>query len=196
MYYLISNWLSFTTVIVSKLGLAIYHFRKIRIKRMHSSRMRTGRSLTVCWRLLPGGGLLWWGVVWGGGAWSRGVCSRGVVSGPGGVWSGGVPGLGWWCLIWGGGAWSGGVSQHALRQTPHPLWTESQMPVKTLPWSNFVAAGKNEMTLRHYALLVHVGNCTTRFKTWMPRAHIVCRTLQINCLTKIAMNQPINPVYF
>ena len=30
--------------------------------RMHSSRMRTGRSLTVCWSLLPGGG----------------VCSRGV----------------------------------------------------------------------------------------------------------------------
>ena len=33
-----------------------------------------------------------------------------------------------------------GVSQHALRQTPPPL-TESQTPVKTLPWPNFVAAG-------------------------------------------------------
>ena len=32
------------------------------------------------------------------------------------------------------------VSQHALRQTP-PLLTESQTPVKTLPWPNFVAAG-------------------------------------------------------
>ena len=29
------------------------------------------------------------------------------------------------------------------RPTPPPLWTESQTPVKTLPWPNFVAAGKN-----------------------------------------------------
>ena len=36
--------------------------------RMHSSRKRTGRPLTVCRSLLPGGGLL------------GGVCSRGVVS--------------------------------------------------------------------------------------------------------------------
>ena len=33
------------------------------------------------------------------------------------------------------------ASQHALRQTPSPPWTESQTPVKTLPWPNFVAAG-------------------------------------------------------
>ena len=57
--------------------------------RMHSSRMRTGRSLTVCWSLLPGGGGVWSGegVVLGGvcgpGGWSRGVWS-------GGVWSWGV----------------------------------------------------------------------------------------------------------
>ena len=83
---------------------------------MHSSGMRTGRSLTVCWRLLPGGGV------------------RGVL-GPGG------------CLLREGWcAWSGGglASQHALRQTP-PLWTESQTPVKTLPWPNFVAAGNEEI---------------------------------------------------
>ena len=36
----------------------------------------------------------------------------------------------------------GGVSQDALWQTP-PRCTESQTPVKTLPWPNFVAAGKN-----------------------------------------------------
>ena len=83
---------------------------------MHSSRMRAGRALTVCWSLLPRGG----------------VCSRGVsaprgclVQGnllPGGVWSGG-------CLVWGvsargvcswgvsgwglsalGGVWTRGVS--------------------------------------------------------------------------------------
>ena len=44
---------------------------------MHSSRMRTGRSLIVCCSLLPGG------------VWSRGG------SGPGEVWSrGGLPGRG------------------------------------------------------------------------------------------------------
>ena len=85
-----------------------------------------------------------------------GVCSGGVSGGGvfalGGVWSGG------W-LLWGegvsaaggsapGGSGLGGllpggvvvVSQHALGQTT-PLWTESQTPVKTLPWPNFVAAG-------------------------------------------------------
>ena len=40
----------------------------------------------------------------------------------------------------------GCVSQHALRQTP-PLLTESQTPVKTLPWPNFVAAGKNDIRI-------------------------------------------------
>ena len=43
---------------------------------MHSSRMRSGCSLTVCWCLLPGEG-------GGGSARDGGVCSRGV-SGPGG----------------------------------------------------------------------------------------------------------------
>ena len=42
--------------------------------RMHSSRMRTGRSLTVCWSLLPGG-------VWSrGGVWSGGCLVRGGLS--------------------------------------------------------------------------------------------------------------------
>ena len=81
--------------------------------------MRTGRSLTVCWRLLPGGG----GMLLGGGVPGLGGM-RGVV-----------------CLVRGGLA-----SQHALRQTPSPPWTESQTPVKTLPWPNFVAAGKNNGT--------------------------------------------------
>ena len=73
---------------------------------MHSSRMRTGRSLTVCWRLLPGGvsapgGSAPWGGVWSGGVCSWGGLVRGVCSGEGG------------CLLHGGV-----VSQHALRQTP------------------------------------------------------------------------------
>ena len=69
----------------------------------------------------------------------------------GGTWSwgwGGVPGLGW-CTYPAGCSWSwgvylllGGVSQLVLRQTP-PLLTESQTPVKTLPWPNFVAAGND-----------------------------------------------------
>ena len=71
---------------------------------MHSSGMRTGRSLTVCWSLLPGGG----------------VCSRGIYSGGECLLLGGCLVLGSVCS---GGVWSGGVSQHALRQTP-PLWTD------------------------------------------------------------------------
>ena len=68
-------------------------FRKEKYTRMHSSRMRTGRSLTICCSLLPGGGLLPGGSALGGCAWSGGgVCSRG------GAWLGGVPGLGeGWC---------------------------------------------------------------------------------------------------
>ena len=55
--------------------------------RMHSSRMRTGHSLTVCWCLLPGGICLVRGVVclvWGrGGVPGLGA---GGVPGPGRVW--------------------------------------------------------------------------------------------------------------
>ena len=85
--------------------------------------------------LVPGvylvpGGVLSPGVyfVLGGCTWFQGgggVCLEGVVCSA-------------WVCSWGGGV----VSQHALRQTPPP-WTESQTPAKTLPWPNFVAAGKN-----------------------------------------------------
>ena len=116
-----------------------YRIRLI-LTRMHSSRMRTGRSLTVCCSLLPGGCLLWGGawsggcLLWGvsalGGAWLGGVCSGVCLLW--GVCSRGVPGPGGVCS-WGllqGDAWSGGgggvcsrggASQHALRQTPLPL---------------------------------------------------------------------------
>ena len=64
--------------------------------RMHSSRMRTGRSLTVCCSVFPTGG--GFSLVPGGGSpWSRGgggsPWSGGVLLGPGGggsPWSGGV----------------------------------------------------------------------------------------------------------
>ena len=114
---------------------------------MHSSRMRTGRSLTVCWHLLPGGvpgrGVCSWG-----GAWSGGVCSRrggclvrgggvpgqggGGVPGPGGSAPGGVV-----CLVWGWGvgvpgpggvAWSG-ESVPGLGGSGIPACTEAD----TLP---------------------------------------------------------------
>ena len=160
--------------------------RMIQRTRMHSSRMRTDRSLTVCWRLLPGegsasgGGCLVGGGVWsggmsalGGGLLPGGVCWGEGVSGPGGGWSGmSAPGVvysqGGWGDGWGGGVWAGrGVSapggclfrgsapgggsgqgggypsMHWGRHPPPALWTESQTPVKTLPWPNFVAAGNN-----------------------------------------------------
>ena len=72
---------------------------------MHSSRMRTGRSLTVCWSLLSWGGLVpvgdvcSWGGVWLGGLLRVGVCSGGVCSG-GLVW--GVSAPGGVCLLPGG----------------------------------------------------------------------------------------------
>ena len=92
--------------------------------RMHSSRMRTGRLLTVFRSLLFRGGCLVRGVP----AWSQGGCLVWGVSGlgdsclvpggsgSGGVWSwGGVSGP-WGCLVrggvwsWGRGVWSRGLS--------------------------------------------------------------------------------------
>ena len=98
--------------------------------RMHSSRMRTGRSLTVCCSLLPGGG----GLVQGGSA--RGGCLVRGGSAPGGGVSAprGVPGPG-------GGAWCrGGIPACTDADTPPPV--DRHTLVKTLPWPNFVAAGK------------------------------------------------------
>ena len=81
--------------------------------------MRTGRSLTVlCRSLLPGGGCLLQGMSAPGGCVS--ASWGGWVSGPGGY-----------------------PSVHWGRHPPPHLWTESQTPVKTLPWPNFIAAGKN-----------------------------------------------------
>ena len=138
---------------------------------MHSSRMRTGRSLTICQSLLPGGVSAPGG---GGCLFPGGVCSGGVCSGgcllPGGVCSGGsalgggvcsrgglsAPGE---CLLWGVSAlgvsapgvsalrgrrcllW-GVVSQHALRQTP-PCEQNDKQVQKYYLGHNFVAAGKN-----------------------------------------------------
>ena len=149
---------------------------------MHSSRMRTGRSLTVCWRMLPRGVCSWGvstlegsglgGLLGGGGVSAWEVSARGASalggSGLRGICSrkGGLLRRGSGCLLQGGicsqgglvqgvsalGVWSQGVvSQHALRQTLPP-WTESQTPVKTLPWPNFVAAGKYALPRITYSL--------------------------------------------
>ena len=88
-------------------------------RRMHSSRMHTGHSLTVCQSLLLPGGIC-----------SRGICSGGCLLPVGG----GVSALGG-CLLQGvsapGGLSALGevvcsqdgcvVSQHALRQMPPPV---------------------------------------------------------------------------
>ena len=69
--------------------------------RMHSSRMRTGRSLTVCWSLLPGGVSAPGGCVSGPG----GLSARGV-SVPGGICSrGGGVCFQEGCLVRGGLLW-------------------------------------------------------------------------------------------
>ena len=80
---------------------------------------------------------------------------------------GGVSALG--DMVWGGldrgGLCSEGVvSQHALRQTP-PLWTESQTPVKTLPWPNFVAAGNNtEVYEEPVPRTKEISHCAVKFE--------------------------------
>ena len=105
--------------------------------------MRTGRSLTVCWSLLPGEGSLLPGDVWSGG-----VCLvRGCVSGRGGLCFQGVSGPGGWVggyLVWGGVY----PSMYWGRHPSPPV--DRQTPVKILPWPNFVAAGKNVLTDNHY----------------------------------------------
>ena len=118
----------------------------------------------------PGGCLLWGVSTPGLGVSApRGVSALGGIC-LGGVCSGGLSAPGG-CLLQGGcllrgvsapegcllpwGVCSRGmvVFQHALRQTP-PLWTESQTPVKTLPWPNFVAAGNYDfMNVKKRALL-------------------------------------------
>ena len=96
---------------------------------MHSSRMRTGRSQTVCWSLLPGGRGVWGFSIPGGFSIRGGSPSWGGVLHPGGRGSpsGGFSILGGFSIrggaspIWGGVLHPGDMaSQHALRQTPSP----------------------------------------------------------------------------
>ena len=97
---------------------------------MHSSRMCTGRSLTVCWSLLPGGVYL--------------VPGRGVylVPGGGGVLSpGGV--LKGVYLVW--GVWPGvsDLEGGYLPQTRPPSQTHTPPP----PWTEFLTHAYENITL-------------------------------------------------
>ena len=103
MYYYFTQMQTLQTLITNHISFLDTYINTIR---MHSSRMRTGRSLTVCRSLLPGGVsapggrcLLWGGVCSGGVCllWGVCVCSGGCVSALGGV-----------CLLWGGVCSQGG----------------------------------------------------------------------------------------
>ena len=119
--------------------------------------MRTGRSLTVCCSLLPGGGevrgfcsrggrgvcswgvcLVWGGCLlpgeclfWGGLLWGGRVCSGGCAW-PGGVCSRGVPAPGgcllWGVLLWGVSAPEGVCSRGCLLWGGIPACTEADTP--------------------------------------------------------------------
>ena len=110
-------------------GASLFPLLHIQNTRMHSSRVRTGRSLTVSRSLLPGE-------------------SGPGGSGPGGSALGrGVSALG------GSGLGGGGGGIPACTEADPPLLTESQTPVKTLPWPNFVAAGKYSINYLYRRML-------------------------------------------
>ena len=129
--------------------------------RMRSSRMRTGRSLTVCRSLLPGGGLLPGGCLFPGGSalggsapggwcllWG-GVCSGGGgvgVSAPGGSdpRGGGRESTPGGCLLGGVGFCSqGGCGIPACTEADTPREQNDRHVQKYYLDRNFVAAGKN-----------------------------------------------------
>ena len=105
---------------------------KTNLTRMHSSRMRTGRSLTICRSLLPGGGVcLLRGVfVW---VW---VSTLGGVSAPGGclLLGGGV-------CSWGGCLLSGGVCSGGLLPGGCLLLGEGLFQGGVCSWGDVSAAG-------------------------------------------------------
>ena len=100
--------------------------------RLHSSRMRTARALTVSPSMLCGEG----GLLPGGVSASRGSC---LLLG-GGVCSRGCLPSGEGCLLrgvcsWGGLLRGGVASQHALRQTPPCGQTDT---CKNITFANYV----------------------------------------------------------
>ena len=106
--------------------------------RMHSSRMRTGRSGWVG---------VWLCVCSGGGCLLRGGCLLWGVSAL--LWGGLLQGR---CLL-PQGACSGGCIPASTEADNPPSVNQSQTPVKTLPWPNFVAAGNNVLVIGVHILL-------------------------------------------
>ena len=119
---------------------------------MHSSRMRTCRSLTVCRGcLLSGGCLLPRGM-----PPSRGFCFWGVASSLRG------------CLLPGGTSFSGGVvmvvSQHALRQKPLNLQPECYGGAL---WSTRVRFYVKEMEVPTKTPALNLSRCPEFRKWWV-----------------------------
>ena len=106
--------------------------------RMHSSMMRTARSLPYGGgSLCPGGWSLSRGVLCPGGSLSRRVFVQAGLCSGGSLFGGGVSAQGALCTGGRGSSW----------QRPLPPWTESQTCVKTLDLScrNFVAGGYDKI---------------------------------------------------
>ena len=143
----------------------LYHSQENRNEtRMHSSRMRTGRSLTVCWGVSLPGGLLAGGLLAGGSP-----CRGGFPCWGGGVFllGGGSPcrgvSLPGGCSLLGGFSLPGGLSARgfSLPGDESPCWWGSPCLGSSPCWRpplvnkmtdmskkhnlghNFVAAGKN-----------------------------------------------------
>ena len=100
---------------------------------MHSSRMRTGRSLTVCRSLL-----------WGGGVCSRGSAPRGV-SAQGCL----LPGGGCLLLLGGGVCSRGRVWYPSMYRGRHPPCEQNDKQCKNITLATIVA-GKNLSSLRNF----------------------------------------------
>ena len=123
---------------------------------MHSSRMRIGRSLTVCCSLLPGGVSALGASPFGGSAPGvpglrgvsapRGVCLVWGVPGPGGLLREGllqrgwVPGLG---DAWSGGAWSRGSAPGGSAPEGVGAWSGGCLVL----WTEFLTHACENITL-------------------------------------------------
>ena len=144
--FLVKGWYSVSGKIVgiSYFCLKAFNscFNQTQLKtRMHSSRMRTGRSLTVCCSLLPGGG----GVLLGLGGcspWSGGGLGGGCSPWSGGVllgWGGVLPGMGGGSSLPGGSPETPPVNRITDTCKNITLTTTSLRPVITCSFRNFVA---------------------------------------------------------
>ena len=140
--------------------------QKQTLTRIHSSRMRTGRSLTVCRSLLLGVSALGVCVCSSGCVCSGGCLLPGVVSAWGHVCSGGLVCSGA-CLLWGGVYSQGGVSalggwhpsMHRGRHPPVNRMTNRCKNI-TLATTSFRPVKRTQVYLRSIELMVHQKVCS------------------------------------